>query len=92
MPAVLKYYLAYLLLLGLITFLFYAADKRRAKRGAWRVPEKTLLLLSFAGGAFGGFLAMRLCHHKTRHWYFNVVNILGILLHTALAIAVWRLL
>jgi len=92
MPAVLKYYLAYLLLLGLITFLFYAADKRRAKRGAWRVPEKTLLLLSLVGGAFGGFLAMRLCHHKTRHWYFNVVNILGIVLHTALAVAAWLML
>ena len=87
-----RYYVAYILALSLITFIAYAADKRRAKRGTWRVPEKTLLLLSFAGGALGGFLAMRLCHHKTRHWYFNAVNIGALLLHTGAAVVIWLLL
>lgn len=81
-------YAAFLLLLSLITFCVYGADKRKAKTGAWRTPEKTLLLLSALGGAFGGFVAMQIFRHKTKaeHWYFTAVNLLGILLHTALLI------
>lgn len=81
-------YVAFLLLLSLVTFCVYGADKRKAKRGAWRTPERTLLLLSFCGGAYGGFTAMQMFRHKTKaeHWYFTVVNLFGILLHTALLI------
>ena len=78
-------YIAYLALLSLVTFCLYGADKRKAKKGKWRTPEKVLLLSSFLGGAYGGFLAMQLFRHKTtmEHWYFTAVNVLGILLHTA---------
>ena len=33
--------------------------------------EKTLLGMSFLGGAIGGYLAMHLTSHKTKHWYFK---------------------
>lgn len=81
-------YAAFLLLLSLVTFCVYGADKRKAKKGAWRTPEKTLLLLSLFGGAYGGFAAMQTFRHKTKaeHWYFTVVNLFGIVLHTALLI------
>lgn len=62
--------LAYLALMSLTLFLVMGADKRRARRERWRVPEKTLFLLALVGGACGGFLGMRLFRHKTRHWYF----------------------
>ena len=55
-----------------VTFLVYSADKRRAKKDQWRVPEKTLFLLPLLGGSVGGILGMRVFHHKTRHWYFQV--------------------
>lgn len=76
---------AYLGLMSIITFAMYVADKNKAKKGARRIPEKVLLLMSFFGGAIGGFLAMQLVRHKTRaeHWYFTVVNILGILWQVA---------
>ena len=85
------YYILYLLAIGLVTFLAYALDKRRAKKGKWRISEKALLTLSLLGGAFGGFLAMRLLHHKTRreHWYFTVFNLLGIALHAATLVLLW---
>ena len=78
------YYLTYLLLLSLVTFAVYGADKRRARQGAWRVPEKTLLALSLFGGALGGIAAMRCFRHKTRHWTFHFVNVVGLILHGAI--------
>jgi uncharacterized membrane protein YsdA (DUF1294 family) len=65
--------------LSVITFFMYGADKFKAQRGKWRISEKALLISSFIGGAVGGFLAMQLFRHKTKHWYFNVVNILGLM-------------
>jgi uncharacterized membrane protein YsdA (DUF1294 family) len=66
-------------ILSVITFFMYGVDKFKAQRGKWRISEKALLISSFVGGAVGGFLAMQLFRHKTKHWYFNVVNILGLM-------------
>lgn len=65
-----KYYAAYLLLMNLIAFCLMGWDKRLARRGAWRVPERTLFFAAAIGGAPGGLLAMWMFRHKTRHWYF----------------------
>ena len=73
----------YLAAVNAVTFLAYGADKRRAKKGQWRVPEKTLFLLPLLGGSVGGILGMAVFHHKTRHWYFQV----GLLLILAAQLA-----
>ena len=62
----------YLAAVNIAAFLTYGADKRRAKRGQWRIQEKTLFLLPLLGGSVGGILGMRVFHHKTKHWYFRV--------------------
>lgn len=49
-----EFYLIYLAALSFLTFILYAVDKGKARRGAWRIPEKALLSLSFFGGAVGG--------------------------------------
>ena len=74
----LPYYCVFIGVMSIITYCLYASDKKKAKRGEWRVPEKTLLLFSFFGGAVGGLLAMYTVRHKTKHWYFPVINLLGI--------------
>ena len=81
-------YGSYLLLLSIITYIAYRADKKKAKKGQYRTKEKTLLLLSFFGGAFGGYPAMLIYRHKTKgeHWYFTFVNIVGIIIHLVLLI------
>lgn len=80
----------FVLALSAITFIVYAIDKILAKNDAWRVPEKVLLGLSLLGGAIGGLIAMLLVRHKTKHWYFYALNILGIVLHAGgfLALAI----
>lgn len=47
-------------------------DKRCARRGKWRVSEKTLFLATSCFGGLGGVLGMKVFHHKTQHWYFRV--------------------
>ena len=63
-------YAGYLIFMNLLELGLMIADKVRAVRNKWRIPEKVLLILGILGGAFGGWLGMYLMHHKTRHWYF----------------------
>ena len=79
--------LVWLAVINLLTFIVYGADKRRARKGKWRVPEKTLFLLPLLGESIGALLGMRVFHHKTKHWYF-VWGIPAILL-AQIALAVW---
>ena len=81
----------YLFLIGcgamsLIAFVLYGIDKRRAKRQEWRVRESVLLGFAFLGGAVGALLGMNLFRHKTKHWYFRAVALLGLAWQVALAL------
>lgn len=71
---------------NVVTFILYGVDKSRAKKGRWRIPEKTLLLLPLLGGSVGGILGMAAFHHKTRHWYFRIGLPAMFLLQAALAV------
>ena len=62
----------YLVIINLIAFLTFGADKRRARRDKRRVRESTLFLLAAIGGSAGALLGMYVFRHKTRHWYFCV--------------------
>ncbi len=67
-----KYILFYLLLINLIAFLLMAIDKGKAKRNAWRIPEKTLFLSAIFGGSVGAILGMQVFRHKTKHKSFTI--------------------
>ncbi len=82
----LKVYILFLLAMSLLAFVLYGLDKRKAKKGAYRIKESVLLSFSFFGGAIGGSLAMLLFRHKTKHWYFGFVNFLGVLWQIALGV------
>lgn len=78
--------------LGVINLAAFAAmgiDKRRARRGAWRIRERTLFLLALFGGSVGAIAGMWLFRHKTRHWYFVVGMPAILILQIAAAVAVW---
>ena len=61
-----KYFFIYLQCINLIGFFAMFLDKQKAKRGKWRIPEKTLFLLALLGGSLGTTLGMHLCRHKTK--------------------------
>ena len=73
--------------MSLITFFLYGIDKLKAKLNAWRIPEKVLLRFSFFGGGLGGALGMLIFHHKTNHWSFVFVNVLGVILQIGAIVA-----
>ena len=58
---------------NIIVFIIYGADKLKAKRGARRIPEKTLLLCALLMGGVGAGSGMLLFHHKTQKIKFTVL-------------------
>ena len=76
-------YVVYAALMSLITMILYMVDKSKAQRGKWRIKEATLLGFGLFGGAVGGFAGMYLFRHKTKHWYFTAVNLLGLAINVA---------
>ena len=82
------YYAIYALLaINVITLIVYGIDKHKAKRGKWRIPEATLLMLAAVGGSVGAILATRIWHHKTLHAKFKYG--LPLILLAQIALVLW---
>ena len=56
----------YLLLVNALSCILMLADKEKAKKNHWRIPELTLLAVAVLGGSFGALAGMRLFRHKTK--------------------------
>lgn len=78
-----KYVLLYLLTINAVGFFLMRADKRKAKKKLWRIPEATLMTVAAVGGSIGSLWGMYAFRHKTKHPKFTV----GIPLILALQIA-----
>lgn len=63
-------------------------DKQKARRGAWRIPEATLMGVAVLGGSIGAIAGMRLFRHKTKHpkFYIGLLCILAAQIITLIAI------
>lgn len=79
----------YLVIINLITFITYGVDKLKAKKGYWRIPESTLLLLAFVGGSMGAWLGMQAFHHKTLHKKFKLGIPLILMAQVAFALYIY---
>lgn len=62
----------YLPVMNLAGYISMGMDKKRAIRGAWRIPEATLFFIALLGGSLGSILGMKHFRHKTKHWYFRL--------------------
>ncbi len=68
----LKYVLIYFAIINVIGFFAMLIDKQKAKRGSWRIPEKTLFMFTFLGGGIGTIAGMYLFRHKTKKLRFTI--------------------
>ena len=71
MPLILKILVVYLLAANMVAFAAFGIDKRKARKGCWRTPERTLMTMAAVGGALGAWLGMKTFHHKTLHRKFR---------------------
>lgn len=62
----------YLFLINAAGFLLMLADKHKARKNKWRIPEATLMCAALLGGSLGCLLGMYACRHKTRHLKFTL--------------------
>ena len=67
-----KNIILYFIIINLIGFFIMWLDKRKAKKGKWRIPENTLLLFAIIGGSIGGIIGMYTFRHKTQKAKFVI--------------------
>jgi uncharacterized membrane protein YsdA (DUF1294 family) len=76
----------YLIIINVAAYALMAADKSKARKGARRISERTLLLTAAAGGSLGAFAAMRTRRHKTKHAAFAIGIPVLLLVHAGLLV------
>lgn len=64
--------LIYLLVINIFGFFIMWLDKRKAKKGSWRIPEKTLFIVTALGGGVGTITGMYTFRHKTQKLNFVI--------------------
>lgn len=79
-----KIFMLYLLIINLYGIGLIIADKTKARKGSWRIPEKRLFLVGLFGAAVGMFVAMNMIRHKTKHISFMLGFPVMIGLHVVL--------
>ena len=82
-------FFVYLLIVNALGFVLMLADKRKARKKKWRIPESTLMLVALIGGSVGCLSGMYLFRHKTRHPKFTVE--VPLILALQVVLAVWIL-
>lgn len=79
-----KNFVIYILAINLIGFFIMWLDKHKARKGSWRIPEKTLFIITAIGGGIGTTAGMFVFRHKTKKLNFLIgfpfITILEIIL------------
>ena len=59
-------FIIYLVVINLIGYAIMFIDKQKAKKGSWRIPEKTIFIVTAIGGGIGTIAGMYQFRHKTK--------------------------
>ena len=78
--------LIYLLIINAVGIFFMLADKQKAKKKQWRIPEATLMGIAAVGGSVGVLIGMYTFRHKTKHAKFYIGVPLLLILQLSLAV------
>lgn len=85
----LKFLLIYLLIINAVGVVVMLADKRKAQKNLWRIPESTLLTVAVIGGSVGCIYGMYRFHHKTRKPKFYIGFPAILIAQIAIGAMVW---
>ena len=66
------YFSIYIIVINLIGFLVMYIDKNKAKKGKYRISEKTIFIIAFLLGGVGVYAGMYKFRHKTKHLLFTI--------------------
>ena len=84
-----KNIILYFIIINIIGFLIMWVDKQKAKKGRWRIPEKTLFIITALGGGIGTIVGMYTLRHKTQKIAFvigfpliTIIEIIAIIYYT----------
>ena len=80
----------YFLTINALGFLLMLADKHRARKNRWRIPEATLMGVAVLGGSIGSLIGMYTVRHKTKHPKFTVGIPMILIVQLAVAYFVYR--
>ena len=84
--------LAWYVSCSLVAAVLIAVDKRAARRGSWRIPERRLHLAEWIGGWPGAMIARSVTRHKTRKWSYRIHAALACAAHVVLwGVVSWRM-
>ena len=82
----------YFIIINIIGFLVMYIDKQKAKKGKWRIPEKTIFIITVLGGGIGTISGMYTFRHKTQKLHFTIglptitiLEIIGVIYFTFFA-------
>ena len=80
----------FLMIWNLIVFLVYGLDKGKARKGSYRISEKTLLLMTYVNGGLGAWTGGTHFRHKTQKKYFQLAWAVGVLIDALLIYWMWK--
>ncbi|HEL1557909.1 TPA: DUF1294 domain-containing protein [Streptococcus suis] len=80
----------FLMIWNLVVFLVYGLDKGKARKGSYRISEKTLLLMTYVGGGLGAWAGGTHFRHKTQKKYFQLAWAIGVLIDAVIMYWMWK--
>ncbi len=80
----------FLMIWNLVVFLVYRLDKGKARKGSYRISEKTLLLMTYVGGGLGAWAGGTHFRHKTQKKYFQLAWAIGVLIDAVIMYWMWK--
>ena len=81
--------ITYLITVNAAAFVLMLADKYKAIKNSWRIPERTLLLVAACGGSLGALVSMQLFRHKTRKPKFSIGIPVFFVIHALVLILIY---
>ncbi|HFH9843078.1 TPA: DUF1294 domain-containing protein [Streptococcus suis] len=80
----------FLMIWNLVVFLVYGLDKGKARKGSYRISERTLLMMTYVGGGLGAWAGGTHFRHKTQKKYFQLAWAVGVLIDALLIYWMWK--